>query len=165
MRGPVKEFILENPNLSELIYWLGTYVEEGTIDPNVRLIAEQTIQNARDRSNRIEAIFDFVQGTFPYADDPLDDELFIHPRLFAQAYLDGTVRAGDCDDFSMLTASLCRSVGIDSKIVLIDTNGDHRVDHAFAESYCPNFGWISMDTSTKGMPLGWIIPTAVRITV
>lgn len=165
MRTAIKEFILENPNLSDLTYWLRTYVEEGTIDPNVRLVAEQAIQNAQDRGDRIEAIFDFVHDTFPYIEDPIDEELFRHPKLFAREYLGGQILGGDCDDHSMLTASMLRSIGIDARIILIDTDGDGRVDHAFAEALCPNLGWVSMDTATKGMPLGWTIPTNVRVAV
>ncbi len=65
----------------------------------------------------------WVANNISYVSDPKGYE------YFASASETLKVKAGDCDDFSILLASMYESVGLDAAIASIDTNMDSRADH------------------------------------
>ncbi|MEM1528449.1 MAG: transglutaminase domain-containing protein [Sulfolobales archaeon] len=79
-----------------------------------------------DKMYKIVAIANWVSENIKYVSDPYGLEYPADPRETLKA------RAGDCEDFAVLLASLYRAVGLRSAVGLIDTNGDYRADHATA---------------------------------
>ncbi|MEM0506555.1 MAG: transglutaminase domain-containing protein [Thermosphaera sp.] len=75
------------------------------------------------------AIAHWVGSNVKYVSDPNGFE-YVAPPLETLR-----VRAGDCDDFAVLLASLYESIGLDAVIGLVDTNGDGVVDHAATMVY------------------------------
>jgi len=70
-----------------------------------------------------------VANNIAYVKDPHGLEYIAEPRETLK------VKAGDCDDYAVLLASLYRSVGLRSAVGLIDTDGDDKVEHATALVY------------------------------
>lgn len=75
------------------------------------------------------AIAHWVGSNVKYVSDPNGFEYVASPIETLK------VRAGDCDDFAVLLASLYESIGLDAVVGLVDTNGDGVVDHAAAMVY------------------------------
>jgi transglutaminase-like putative cysteine protease len=138
--------------------------EEGAADAQVEML---TYVAALGAGNLVENVFDFVQSAFRYS--PEEGEVLTHPRVLAGDYFlspDPNGRVGiDCDCFSMLTDAMLKISGVASREVLLDANEDGQLDHAVAEFYSPVYGWLSCDTSSKNLPLGWVIPSSQKIVI
>lgn len=119
----------------------------------------------RDECRVIRAVWYWVKGRVTFVDDesvvselfgiPLEQvqqELLITPdRLLTMQR-----PRGDCDDFSMLTASMLGALGIPSEIVAIkaDTWRPDHYSHVFVRAVLENGQRYSMDVSHGAYP-GW----------
>ena len=144
---------INNANLPDVKREMSRMLQESTSDPTVRKLAESIIEGAN--TDQISAIYEFVKDNYGYLPDPYDKELFIHPRKFAQDYFDDISRRGDCDDQSLLVASLLSSIGYKVRIALLNTAGVE-FDHAVAQVWVEELGWVNLDTTSK-RPQGWLI--------
>jgi predicted transglutaminase-like cysteine proteinase len=79
---------------------------------------------------KLFSIGHWVSTNIRYVSDPLIENEYIAPP-------NETLRvgAGDCDDYAVLLSTLYRSVGLNSFVGLIDTDGNLRADHAVALVY------------------------------
>ena len=142
--------LLRDAGLGDIQREMSRMFHESGLDPTVRRLAERAIDNYPDH---IGAIYDFVKQTFPYAPDPIENELFIHPRVVATDYYAGRFRAADCDDHALLNAALLSSIGYKVRIALLAMKGAE-IDHAVAQVWT-ELGWLSVDT-TSSRSLGWV---------
>lgn len=144
-------------DLNDVISNMQRMSSEGVQNAQVQMLTSIALIAGRT-DNPIESIFDFVAANFRYA--PEEGEVLWHPRILAGDYFlnpDPFSRSGvDCDDHAMLTATMLKIAGADAHMILADTDGDGNVDHAFAEANT-SLGWLSVDTSSKTLPLGWHI--------
>lgn len=94
----------------------------------------------------------------PDVDNPADKELLISPDLLLQ------LGYGDCDDFSMLAATMLFIVGIPARFITIAA--DARCPQHFTHIYVQAFvgKWIGFDVS-HGSMLGWEYKRYSRIQV
>ncbi|MBA7582556.1 hypothetical protein ES708_24487 [subsurface metagenome] len=102
------------------------------VEPNEPLVRNTAVSVIADAPPSVDAnselwkiwqINYWVSTNIVYVSDPKGYEYLAH----AQETLE--TKAGDCDDFATLLASLYESVGLDAAIVDIDTSGDGKVDH------------------------------------
>jgi hypothetical protein len=95
-------------------------------EPTVQLAASQATAGIGTGYNigKVCAIFDYVDSTLVYTDDPAGD-LWYEPEVCLQN------RAGDCEDYSLLIATMVHHAGGTARIYL--TEG-----HAFAAVYVGN---------------------------
>ena len=130
-------------------------VVDGIEGPQTRHLAESVIRN---KANSIVAIFNYVRENLPYVPDPTvgfrQAERLVNPEQFSYDLLRGVSRCEDCDGHSVLIAALGGSVGIPSRIALIDSNFDGELDYAVAQLWSDKIGWINVGT-TSDLPLGW----------
>jgi transglutaminase-like putative cysteine protease len=124
--------------------------QEGAADPVVITLAQNIV-----KSNPARDIYDWVKANMKYVPDPVDTELFYHPRLLVQEYHKEMPIQGDCDDMAMFTYALLTAAGVRARIVLLGINGSEP-DHASAQIWSENLQeWIFCDTSTSVYPFGW----------
>ena len=140
--------IIQNYNIEDVGRELKRMLDEGSKLPEVRQLALKVAYS----SDQVSAIYDFVKAEIKYQLDPYQTELFIHPRKMIEFYNQG-IGSGDCDDISLFTASLLRSLGYQANIVLLDTRGQG-FDHAVTQVIL-NGNTIMLDASTNKYPLGW----------
>jgi len=117
--------------------------------PLIKLTADRIVSYACDSSNKIchaKAIYLFVRDNIIYISDP--GEYYETPT----EVLLGS--GSDCDGMAILTASLMRSVGIETRFVMIP-------GHVFVQIYldeAPNRykidGWINIDPTCKTCEFG-----------
>ena len=126
-------------------------LDKAAHDEQLRQLAVQITSNKEP----ISAVYDWVKENVQYVPDPVGNELFISPVRMVQDYHDGNPLAGDCDDQALLITALCRSIGIESNVVLLDTGGGG-LDHAVSQAYSEKLGkYVLVDASTNEVPLGW----------
>ena len=143
--------LIREASLVDIKREMGQMFHEGMVDPSVKRLAEEAVAGKPDQ---ISAVFEFVRSTFPYVPDPESAELFIHPRVRAEAYFRSEIRGGDCDDAALLTAAMYGALGYRTRILLVDS-GSGDLDHALAQ-VSTNIGWINADTTDTQNPLGWV---------
>jgi len=155
---------IQNYSIEDVVDNMKRMSEEGAADPQVEMLAYLANMGL---GNVVENVFDFVKAAFRYGTET--GEVLTHPRILAGDYFltpDPNARSPiDCDCFTMLTDAILKISGVASREVLLDTNEDGQLDHAIAEFYSPVYGWLSCDTSSKSLPLGWVIPSSQKLIV
>lgn len=94
----------------------------------VRLTYTPSI-NVNSSAWKIWRINRWIEENIRYVSDPVGREYIAYATETYRA------RAGDCEDIAILIATMCETVGMDSAIGLVDTDGDTVADHAAALVY------------------------------
>lgn len=144
------------------------YAKQDSLSPIVRRSAMEAAATARssEAADIVEAVFRWIQRRIrfqvdqatatPVWQDAENTEVLIRPVDL----LTMPRPAGDCDDFSMLCASLLRALGIETsfKTVAADPAAPHQYSHVYVIAHTPQ-GAIALDTSHGDRP-GWEVRTS-----
>lgn len=98
---------------------------------------------------QVQAIQRWVQDNIRYVADPPDVELVQTPQKTLE------YGAGDCDDQSVLTASLLHSVGHPVRFIAVGLKGGP-LSHVLVQTQIGE-KWAGVETILK-KPLGWMPP-------
>lgn len=110
---------------------------------------------AKDWLGELEAIFQFVRGRIRYALDPSD----IETTQCAVTTL--RLGYGDCDDFAVLLATLCESMGHPCCLVALGFQEPGSYEHVLTiASGAGELPWVAMD-ATETQPFGWFPKDAI----
>jgi Transglutaminase-like superfamily len=110
----------------------------------------------KDYLGEIAVLFHWVQANVRYTKDPYRVEVLHAPRRMLE------LRAGDCDDMTILLGSLLESIGHPVRLVL--TGPDPQRPRLFSHIYLEvnhHGRWIPCD-ATMPHPLGWAPRALVR---
>src|SRR5206468_8320697 len=131
-------------------------IREGAKDFYVRQKAIEIFRaygaRPKDRFGEICALFDWVRRNIRYTRDIFRVELLHTARRMLE------LRAGDCDDMTILLGSMLMATGHPVRLVLAGFRKDKR--HGYSHIYLEvNLGgnWIALD-ATMERPLGWAPP-------
>lgn len=118
-------------------------------DPSIRSTAERIIADVagKDFRGEVEAVQNWVRDNIRYTMDVRDVETLKTP------YLTLTTYQGDCDDQSLLVATLLESIGYKTRFVAIGFEGPNSYSHVFAEVLLGT-RWVAVET-TENVELGW----------
>lgn len=105
----------------------------------------------KDKTCQALAIGDWAQKHITYVEE-LPERFFLPFRLLKQPN-----PAGDCDDFTVMIASLCESIGIRCRLVAARWGGGYR--HIWPEAW-DGKRWIRLD-ATMREPVGLANPYRV----
>lgn len=128
-------------------------IRKGAKDFYVRQMAVKILRLYRVRSKNylgeITALFDWVKKNIRYTKDIYKVELLHSARRMLE------IRAGDCDDMTILLASMLESTGHPVRLVIIrrDPKRKKLFSHIYLETLCKN-RWIPLD-ATMNKPVGW----------
>ena len=116
-------------------------IKEGKQDPFIYRLARQILQGTPARNGEMEAraIFNWVRKNIRYTGDVKGLDTFQRARRTVE------LRAGDCDDMTILIASLLESTGHNVKLKVVSAQGDTWGSHLPHWSAC-------QDSSQAG---GW----------
>jgi transglutaminase-like putative cysteine protease len=107
----------------------------------------------KDEYSEAEAIFNFVRDRIRYVKDVNDIETLSTPMLTLEG------RLGDCDDQTVLLASMLESVGYPTRFVVEGYTTPGEYEHVYMQALV--FGqFISMDP-TEQKYMGWSPPDPV----
>ena len=111
---------------------------------------------AKDYLGEIDALFRWVQRNVRYTKDPFRIEVLHSARRMLE------LRAGDCDDMTILLGALVKSVGHPVRIVITgpDASRPHLFSHIYLEAQHRG-QWIPLD-ATMPHPMGWSPRAPVR---
>lgn len=125
-------------------------------DQQVRESALSITSGAQGWIAQARAIQQWVQDNIRYIQDPYDDQGGVELVQSPQKTLD--YGAGDCDDQSVLVASLLSSIGHPSRFIAVGFKGGD-LSHVLTQTKVNNSGddrrdWASVET-IQCRPLGW----------
>ena len=128
----------------------------GVRDPSAARLAMSINNGAtarRDYRGEAQALLSYVQQNVRYTRDPWTPdglERVAHPLVTLQS------GGGDCDDLSVVLATLASSIGAAYAFRTVGTDASKPDDfqHVYVMIYVPNRGWAAADPSFE-QPLGW----------
>ena len=133
--------------------YMRKFAQEGMCSHYVRRLGEIALERNGSK-DQVVAVHSFLQSTFLYQPDPVERELLISPIRFAEDYiLDGVAHRGDCDDLATLGSAVLGSLGYKTRLLIVSYEVEP--EHAYAEVWTDELGWISFDLASIGRPLGW----------
>jgi transglutaminase superfamily protein len=141
-------------------HFMGRLIRDGARDFLVRRTATQVLRRravrAKDYLGEIKALFEWVQQNLRYTRDTFQVEVLHSARRLLE------LRAGDCDDFSILLGSLLESIGHPVRLILTGPNPRQpkQFSHVYLEVNCRG-RWIPLD-ATMPHAMGWQPRTWVR---
>jgi transglutaminase-like putative cysteine protease len=128
-------------------------IKEGAKDFCVRQTAiDILIQNGvqpKDYLREIKTLFDWVKSNIRYTRDIHRVELLHTARRMLE------LRAGDCDDMTILLAAMLKAIGHPVRLALVGFNPRRKAlfTHIYLEAFCKGV-WIPLD-ATMNKPMGW----------
>lgn len=124
-------------------------VRAGRKHPAVRLAALALVGNlaGKDWRGEIETLHAYVRDDVRYVRDIRGVETLQTPELTLE------LGQGDCDDKSILLASLLETIGHPSRFVAVGY-GPLGYQHVFTQTL-NGHRWLSMET-TEPVPVGWM---------
>lgn len=127
------------------------YVRQKAID-----ILFQRRVPAKDYLGEIQALFEWVQRNVRYTKDPFRLEVLHSARRILE------LRAGDCDDMTILLGAMLESIGHPIRLVIVGPTPlrPDLFSHIYLEAYHKG-RWIPLD-ATMPFPMGWAPRTFVK---
>jgi hypothetical protein len=129
------------------------YVRQKAID----ILLERGVK-PKDYLGEMKALFEWVQRNVRYTKDPFRVEVLHSARRMLE------LRAGDCDDMSILLSAMLESIGHPVRLVLSgpDPLRPRLFSHVYLEVYHKG-RWIPLD-ATMPYPMGWAPRALVKKT-
>jgi hypothetical protein len=127
------------------------YVRQKAID----ILFEKGIR-AKDYLGEIKALFEWVQQNVRYTKDPFRLEVLHSARRILE------LKAGDCDDMTILLGAMLESIGHPIRLVIVGPTPlrPDLFSHIYLEVYYKG-RWIPLD-ATMPFPMGWAPRTFVK---
>ncbi len=141
---------------------MSTIIRASSQNYYVRRWAEKIIQgiNEADHLGKVEAIFNYIRGRSSYSRDPQGTELLKTPLVTLQLWEVGDYPLLDCDDYTILSLSLLKSIGFPVAIRASSYRPDGKFRHVYGMvKVGPN--WMSLDL-VKDYGPGWEAPGATK---
>jgi len=135
---------------------IGQMIRSGAKDFCVRQTAIQVFRDytirPKDRFGEVCALFNWVRRNIRYTRDIFRVELLHTARRMLE------LRAGDCDDMTILLGAMLVSTGHPVRLILAGfrPNKPHKYSHIYPEVNVRG-RWIPID-ATANRPLGWAPP-------
>ena len=144
-------------------------VDQAQADPEFVRFAVDLVRNvpAYDEYGEVSALFQWVQSAIRYTKDPFSKEKLYPPKELLK------IRAGDCDDMSMLLGALALSLGYPARLITLGANPDspNEFSHVYVEVEVPagSGQWVALDAARPGSafglePPGWFRKRAWSLT-
>jgi transglutaminase-like putative cysteine protease len=131
-------------------------IRDGAKDFRVRQKAIEIFRIAgvapKDRFGEIRALFEWVRRNIRYTRDIYQVELLHTARRMLE------LRAGDCDDMTILLGAMLMSTGHPVRLALAGfrKRKPHSYSHIYLEAHLGG-SWIALD-ATMDRPMGWAPP-------
>lgn len=122
----------------------------------LRRWAESITKEALTPLEKIEKIFTYIRQNTVYAKDPYGLEMLKSPIVTLQLWDIGEIPSLDCDDYTILSLSLLKSLGFKVAMRATSYRPDKKFTHIYGLIYI-NKKWLPLDL-TKNYGLGWEAP-------
>jgi Transglutaminase-like superfamily len=115
---------------------------------------------AYDELGELNALYEWVKSNIRFTKDPLTKEKLYPPQELLK------IRAGDCDDISMLLGAFALALGYPARLITISANPDapQEFSHVYMQAEAPvgSGQWVSMDAARADSQFGVDPPVYFR---
>ncbi len=115
---------------------------------------------AYDETGEVRAVYNWIQRNIRFTKDPLTKETLFPPQELLK------IRAGDCDDISMLMGAMLLALGYPARLVTIAANPSDpgEFSHVYVEVEIPpgSGNWMAVDAARYGAQFGVEPPAYFR---
>lgn len=134
----------------ETVRQMGILIDQGVKSPLVRRTALRILEDvpAHDPLAEVQAIYEWVKDNIRFTMDPWEKEMIHNPDRILE------LKAGDCDDFTILLSSLLRSVGYETRTKVTGSNIFGGFHHVYPQVNV-NGQWVSLDATDQYNFLGY----------
>jgi hypothetical protein len=144
--------------VEQTVHQMRNLVDEALHDPSIIRLATDIVRSvpAFDDYSEANALYTWVRQNIRFTKDPVGKEKLYPPSELLK------IRAGDCDDISMLLATLLMSVGYPARLMTVAADGsDDQFSHVYVEG---NVGgdWVAMDPARSDSQFGVAPPAFSR---
>lgn len=124
-------------------------VRSGRINPEIISKAQEIVAYliGKNYYAEAEAIFNWIKNTVRYTQDPNGTEMLLSPEVILHSL------QGDCDDMSILFASLVQSIGKPTRFIAVGFSRPGEFEHVFTQVLIGR-DWVSADP-TMPVEFGW----------
>jgi hypothetical protein len=145
-----------DPGVAQTIDQMRNLVDEALRDPSILRQAKDIVSNvpAFDDYSEAQALYNWVRQNIRFTKDPVNKETLYPPSELLQ------IRSGDCDDISMLLATLLMAIGYPARLMTVAANGDD-FSHVYVEGQI-NGQWIPLDPARSDSQFGVAPPSYTR---
>lgn len=130
-------------------------------NPLIREWAGQVISRVEvnDKLGEAKAIFNFVRDNVRYTRDPLGFEYIQTPPVLLESIGQsikgqGERPSGDCDDMTVLSLSLLKSIGFNVAIKVVSFRDTKKFSHVYGMVQVGH-NWVPVDCVRPDADLGW----------
>ncbi len=137
-------------------------IDEAVADAGFVRFAVDLVRSvpAYDDLAEAHAVYKWVQGHIRFTKDPVTKEKLYPPQELLN------IRAGDCDDISMLLAALLIALGYPARLITLAANPSSPGDfsHVYVEGEVPpgSSNWVPMDAARVDAEFGVAPPSYSR---
>ena len=125
-------------------------------NPYIREWAANIVGRVEVNNKQAEAsaIFHFVRDRVRYTKDPLGFEYIQTPVVLLQGIQQGDKPAGDCDDMTVLSLSLLKSIGFNVAIKIVSFKENEKFGHVYGLVQI-GYEWVPFDCVRPDQEMGW----------
>jgi Transglutaminase-like superfamily len=150
-----------DPGVAQTIAVMRQLVDEALRDPSIIRLATDIVRHvaAFDDLAEANALYEWVRRNIRFTKDPVNKEKLYPPAELLK------IRAGDCDDISMLLATLLMAVGYPARLMTIAApNSPDSFSHVYVEAEIPagSNQWIPLDPARADSQFGVAPPAFTR---
>jgi transglutaminase-like putative cysteine protease len=115
--------------VAQTIHQMRLLVDEALRDPSIIRLATDIVRSvpAFDDLAEANALYEWVRHNIRFTKDPVNKEKLYPPSELLK------IRAGDCDDISMLLGTLLMAVGYPARLMTVAAGGDE-FSHVYVEA-------------------------------
>ena len=137
---------------------------KSTQNQYVRKWAEKMLDRVPDHNEyqEVSAVYQYLANNIRYTKDPHGFEYIKTPPVSLQQMDIGELPNLDCDDMTVLSLSLLKSIGYPVALRLASFNRDKKFRHVYGLVFVKQYGWVPFDL-VKKKGLGWEAPHITNI--
>jgi Transglutaminase-like superfamily len=140
--------------VEQTINQMRALVDEALHDPAIIRLATDIVRNVPqfDDLAEAEALYNWVHSNIRFTKDPVNKEKLYPPAELLE------IRAGDCDDISMLLGTLLMAVGYPARLMTVAAaaGSPEQFSHVYIEGEVPagSGNWVAMDPARYDSQFG-----------
>lgn len=137
-------------------------VDEASADQNFVNLAVKIVKTvpAYHDLSEVEALYNWVKHNIRFTKDPVTKEKLYPPQQLLK------IKAGDCDDISMLLGAFLLALGYPARLITLAANPSQPTEfsHVYVEAEVPpgSGEWVPMDAARADSEFGVAPPTYFR---
>ena len=131
-------------------------IKRGERDMVIRQLATQLVSGVPERDERgeVATIFNFLKSKTRFTKDPAGFEFLQTPRHILEQLQQGIKPHLDCDDMTVLSLSLLKSIGFQVAIKVVSFSSSKKYGHVYGLVQI-GYDWIPFDCVRPDQDMGW----------